>query len=59
ADRGARTPDVGWSLAERLCALLGARLGTRRWPTGGALFTLDVPAALTLSSVDASRRTVH
>lgn len=59
ASAGERAPDVGWSLAQRLCTLLGASLGTRRWPTGGALFTLDVPSALTLSSTDTARRTVH
>ena len=47
---------VGMALAQRLGELLNARLGTRRGPKGGAIFTLHLPAALTLAPADASRR---
>jgi len=50
---------TGLALAQRLGTLLGARLGTRRGPSGGAIFTLHIPAALTLGSAATGPLTVH
>jgi len=50
---------VGLALAQRLGAMLGAQLGTRRGPTGGAVFTLHIPATLTLTPADSRPHTLH
>ena len=50
---------VGMALAQRLTALLDARLGTRRGPQGGAIFTLHIPANLTLAPGGGATRILH
>jgi signal transduction histidine kinase len=50
---------VGLALARRLASLLGATLGTRHGPSGGAIFTLQVPAMLTVRPADTDPHTVH
>ncbi len=50
---------AGLGLAQRLAAVLGATLGTRRGPTGGAIFTLQLPATLTVPPADSRPPTVH